>query len=317
MSNFPLVSVLIPLYNKENYIAETINSVLNQVYPNVELIIVDDGSTDNSFNIAEQFISPNIHLFKQSNKGASAARNKAFELSKGVFIQYLDGDDLLHPNKIMEQMSILMQHSLSISTAHWQYFNGEMEENRQDERKELCRNYDDLIDFLLKIMCHGFPIHAWLIPRLIIEKAGKWDEKVFVFDDKDFMMRLILEADSIQFCDAAYCYYRMLSDEKHLSARRDHDVLLGALRHIDNATAYFSTLPIDARPVLACLHKKLLIIALQDIKIINELQNRSIKLGRVPNCNSNKWVRLCEKTMGVRLMFLLVYFRAKYFNITG
>jgi glycosyltransferase involved in cell wall biosynthesis len=312
-SNFPLVSVLIPLYNKEIFVAETITSVLNQTYPNIEIIIVDDGSTDKSFDIANSFVSNKVRVFKQANKGASAARNKAFGLSKGDFIQYLDGDDLLHPHKIAEQMKILSDNLLSLSTAHWQYFFDSCEDIRQDEKLNLLRDFNDLNEFLFMTTCHGFPIHAWLIPRLVIEKSKKWDEEISIFDDKDFMMHLILNVDSILFCDSAYCYYRIPQQNTNLSARRDRQALLGGLKHIDNAEKYFSTLKTtDSYRVIACLYKKLLLIALDDKEIINDIKQRSIKLGFAPDCSRSFFIRSSEKIFGIRFTFWLVYFRAKY-----
>ena len=103
--NNPKVSILIPLYNSEEYIAETIDSCLNQTYDNIEIIIVDDGSTDAGLEIARQYEIKyeNIKVKTQKNSGAPVARNKAFALSTGEYIQYIDADDLLHPDKIYLQ----------------------------------------------------------------------------------------------------------------------------------------------------------------------------------------------------------------------
>src|SRR5579875_322194 len=101
----PLISIIIPLYNAEKYIIETIDSALQQSYKNIEIIIIDDGSTDSSFNVAETYKSDNIIVVKQENKGASAARNHGLKLAKGEYIQFLDADDILDVNKIEYQIN--------------------------------------------------------------------------------------------------------------------------------------------------------------------------------------------------------------------
>ncbi|HZX58320.1 MAG TPA: glycosyltransferase family A protein, partial [Mucilaginibacter sp.] len=103
----PLVSIIIPVYNSEKHLAETISSALEQTWPNKEIIIVDDGSADNSLAIAKSFASENVKVFHQPNKGASAARNKGIQEAKGDYIQFLDADDLLMPNKIAAQVKQL------------------------------------------------------------------------------------------------------------------------------------------------------------------------------------------------------------------
>ena len=98
----PYFSVIIPLYNKEKYIEKNIKSVLNQLFNDFEIIIVDDGSTDNSVNIVSQFNSPKIKIIKQSNKGAGAARNLGINHAKADYIALLDADDCWHEVHLTE-----------------------------------------------------------------------------------------------------------------------------------------------------------------------------------------------------------------------
>ncbi len=313
--NLPLVSVLMPLFNKEQYIAEAITSVLNQTYQNIELIVVDDGSTDDGFNIALKFASENVHVYKQANQGASEARNKAFSLSKGDFIQYLDADDLLDSNKIEEQVKRIYDKPGTIATAHWQYFAQHIEEDRHDENAILMHDFDDMTDFLLKITRRGFPIHAWLIPREAIIKAGQWDKSIYIFEDRDFYLRLMPLVKSVIFCERAFCYYRMPQKGRNLSVRRDEQVLIGSLKYIDNAEkSFFKIQNEEAKQTLACLYKKLLLVATNDKKIIKELRHRSVRLKIAPNCGKNAIIKWCEKLLGVRATFELIYFQAKYLS---
>ena len=94
------VSIVVPLYNKENTIKKTIDSILNQTYKNFELIIVDDGSTDKSVDIVKSYNSPKIRLYQKQNGGPSAARNYGVNKSYGDWIIFIDADDVFYPNSI-------------------------------------------------------------------------------------------------------------------------------------------------------------------------------------------------------------------------
>src|SRR5262249_6685849 len=102
----PLVSILIPAYNAERWISDTIQSALDQTWKHKEIIIVDDGSQDNTLTIARRFASKDVLVTQQVNQGASAARNKTFSLCQGEFVQWLDADDLLSPDKIEKQVAL-------------------------------------------------------------------------------------------------------------------------------------------------------------------------------------------------------------------
>src|SRR5688500_17742234 len=100
----PLVSILIPAYNAEQWIASTIGSALAQTWERKEVIIVDDGSSDGTLAAARRFASGSVRVIAQDNQGASGARNTAFAACQGDYIQWLDADDLLHPEKVAVQM---------------------------------------------------------------------------------------------------------------------------------------------------------------------------------------------------------------------
>src|SRR4030095_3269404 len=105
----PLVSILIPAYNPERWVPDTIRSALAQTWPRKEIIIVHDGSTGRTAAVARHIVFPNLFVVTQQNQGASAARNKALELCQGDYVQWLDADDLLAPEKIATQPPRLSQ----------------------------------------------------------------------------------------------------------------------------------------------------------------------------------------------------------------
>ena len=135
MGDSPLVSVIIPVYNAGLYLAEAVKSILDQNYRPIEIIIVDDGSTDNSAEVAKSFGSSVSYHF-QPNAGAGAARNRGVDLSKGVFLSFLDADDLWVEGKLSRQMSILAgDPELSMVFGHvQQFFSPDLDE---EERKKI------------------------------------------------------------------------------------------------------------------------------------------------------------------------------------
>ncbi|MDZ8188160.1 MAG: glycosyltransferase family A protein [Nostoc sp. ChiSLP02] len=110
MANNPLVSVIIPVYNCNQYLAQAIESVLSQTYQPIEIIVVDDGSTDNSAEVAKHY-APLIRYCFQSNAGSGAARNRGIELAQGEFFAFLDADDLWVKDKLMHQMAAFNNNS--------------------------------------------------------------------------------------------------------------------------------------------------------------------------------------------------------------
>src|SRR5690625_639570 len=99
--SLPLVTIIIPVYNVEKYIEECINSILEQTYSNIEIIAIDDGSTDNSLKILKQYSSDKLYIYKHDkNKGQAAARNLGIEVSNGEYILFVDSDDLIRKDAV-------------------------------------------------------------------------------------------------------------------------------------------------------------------------------------------------------------------------
>ena len=119
--NQPLVSVVIPNYNGAEFLDESIRSVLNQNYPKLELIVVDDGSTDESLLILQKY-DTKIELIRQSNKGSAAARNAGINVANGEFIALLDADDIWEENKISIQMKLIESENYDLVYCSGQQF---------------------------------------------------------------------------------------------------------------------------------------------------------------------------------------------------
>src|SRR5712691_12184448 len=119
----PLVSILIPAFNARATIAETLASAIQQTWRRKEIIVVDDGSRDDTRTIVEAFAGDGVRVVTQDNQGAAAARNKALSLSSGDYLQWLDADDLLAPDKVAAQMQALeCPNGRTVLSASWGYF---------------------------------------------------------------------------------------------------------------------------------------------------------------------------------------------------
>ena len=227
--DYPLVSVLIPAYNAADYIAETISSVLAQTWPNLEVIVVDDGSKDATLAKARQF-EGKVQVVTQTNAGASAARNHAFSLAAGEYIQYLDADDLLHPDKIKAQMHCLAgQPTTVISASAWAMFYTVPDENAL-QPTILWRDYSNPVDWLVDAWQNVVWMQpsAWLAHRTLLEAAGPWNEELSLHDDGEFFCRVLLRSSKIKFCSEAKSFYRKgLSNS--LSTTRNEKAILSHL----------------------------------------------------------------------------------------
>ncbi len=212
MSLLPLVSVLIPAYNAGPWIAETLESVLAQSWPHTEIIVVDDGSADNTLEVARRFEARGVRVFTRPNSGAAAARNHAFRESSGSYIQYIDADDLLATDKIEKQMQRLAQLDYPqevLLSGRFAYFELQAGD-KESEDIPLYRDFPNPLDWIDIAWNLGYFNHVagWLVPRALIEKAGPWNEALSLNDDGEFFGRVVLESRSVLHVDAAKSFYR-------------------------------------------------------------------------------------------------------------
>jgi glycosyltransferase involved in cell wall biosynthesis len=207
----PLVSILIPAFNAEYWIKETIHSALAQTWPRKEIVVVDDGSSDATVATVRRFGSPLVKVVAQENQGAAAARNLAYSNCQGDYIQWLDADDLLSPSKLELQMEALQKHNArrTLVASSW----GTFYYRTQRLRMRPSVLWEDLppVEWTLRKMEHNtyMPIHSWLISRELAELAGPWDTRLSLDDDGEYLSRVILNSDGIHFVPHATALYRM------------------------------------------------------------------------------------------------------------
>ncbi len=155
MKSGPLVSVIMPLYNKRLYVGSSIESVKKQTYPNWELIIVDDGSTDGSAELVPQD-DRRIRLLRQPNRGPGAARNRGFQMASGDYIAFIDADDCYYPFKLEKEMDLLWNGKKAewMMSAYDYLLNGEttryyMKDINNTEIKDETLVFDDALNQLI------------------------------------------------------------------------------------------------------------------------------------------------------------------------
>jgi len=206
-----LVSILIPAYNAEYWIRDTIVSAINQTWPKKEIIVVDDGSRDQTLSIARQLASKEVSVVTQPNQGAAAARNHAFSICQGDYIQWLDADDLLAPNKIARQLKALDQgvSKRTLLSSAWGRFMYRPHRASFVPTALWC----DLspVEWLLYKMGQNIWMQTatWLVSRELTEAAGPWNTQLLGDDDGEYFCRILLASNGTRFIPEAKVFYRL------------------------------------------------------------------------------------------------------------
>ncbi|MEE1945141.1 glycosyltransferase family A protein [Pedobacter sp. KR3-3] len=257
----PLISVIIPAYNAEKYIGDTLNSVLSQTYAHLEIIVVNDGSTDETLAKVQSFSDDRIKIVSQVNSGASSAKQLGLAHIHGEFVQYLDADDLLSEDKIEVQVKALANHPHKIavcSTVHFHTNESYTEQLPSPYEDGFLYSTDDPASFLINLWGGNgqggsmIQPNAFLTPAAVIEKAGPWNLTISPCADEDgeYFCRAILASDGLVFTPKALNYYRKFDNKNSLSALKSYQSLLNLYRstllkadalfaHTRNETAKF------------------------------------------------------------------------------
>jgi glycosyltransferase involved in cell wall biosynthesis len=281
-----LVSILIPCFNAEKWIAETLESAIAQTCQNKEIIVVDDGSTDRSLAIAKKFESPILKIISQENLGAGATRNRALMEAQGEFIQYLDADDLLSSRKIEEQILLLQQNlpgKVAVCGAI-HFFDGQIpDKGIFDDGLPFLVDSDDPLEWLLKLLGAdgvGGMVHpgAWLIPRKVADKVGFWDEQPSPDDDGEYFARVVLASNGICRATNIMSYYRKHQTSNNLSKGNSEKLQWGALRSLDLKAHYIlkETNSLRAKRTLAKHYMERAILAYPAYPAITEMALKKV-----------------------------------------
>lgn len=207
----PLVSILIPAHNAKEWVGAAIASALGQTWRRKEIIVVDDGSTDETLSVVRQFESNEVRVVTQPNQGAAAARNKALSLSCGDYIQWLDADDLLSPDKVALQMQAAEEskNRRTLFSSPWAYFRYRPAKAKFIPNPLWC----DLspTEWLIRKWEGNWHMQTatWLVSRELTEAAKPWDTRLLGDDDGEYFSRVINASNCIRFVPQSRVYYRI------------------------------------------------------------------------------------------------------------
>ena len=251
----PLVSILIPAYNAADWITYTLQSAIAQTWPRKEIIVVDDGSSDRTAEVARRLASKEVSIVSTSNNGLSAAVNQAYKLCQGDYIQELDSDDILAPDKIEKQISALRESDSKriLLSSPWAYF------HYRTRRAQFMRNslWQDLspVEWLLRKMQENLHMQnaTWLVSRELAEQAGPWDTSLQYDQDGEYFCRVLLASEGTRFVPEARVFYRA-SGSNRISFIGNSDTKKNSLlRSLKLHIQYIRSLEESERVRMACL----------------------------------------------------------------
>ncbi|WP_020482957.1 glycosyltransferase family 2 protein [Methylomonas sp. MK1] len=209
MNNPPLISIIIPVYNSEKYLEEALQSALSQTYNNIEIIAVNDGSTDSSQDILKKY-ADSIKILSQPNLGASAARNLGVSVSSGDILAFLDSDDIWDKNKLERQLEVLENHPEAIglySDVRYIDAQGNLIKATDAYRTGWCSG-NILEPLLFGKGVFGFSPSLVIIRRKNFELAGGFPEDVRQYEDYGLWLKLSLQGPFLYLIDTLSSYRR-------------------------------------------------------------------------------------------------------------
>ena len=234
MKKDPLVSIIIPAYNAEKYIKTTINSALKQTYQNIEIIVIDDGSTDKTKNIIQSIQDPRIIYIHQENQGQSAARNAGIKIAKGEYIALLDSDDLFLPQKIEKQVNFLEIHP-DCGVCYCKIYN--FFDDRPDKLfYNPVPNYSGFIfDKLLKHSVVN-PLTA-VLRKEHLERYGGFKDDWRRCDEQYLWLKLAFNKVKFCYLDEVSAYYRVSKNSlsnQSVYLKENYEKFLGLLDMVES-----------------------------------------------------------------------------------
>ena len=207
--SLPLVSICIPCHNAAPYIGAALDSVLSQTWKHLEIIVVNDGSTDGTDVILEQYRESGVRVIHEKCGSAAKARNRALKEATGDYIKFFDADDLLSPEMIERQMARLDCRIDAVASSEWGRFHGDLSTFKSNPQS-VWRDMEST-EWLVEAWHDARPMMQpgmFLIPTTILEESGGWDEELTLIDDFEFFARVLCHSKEVLFTSEAVLYYR-------------------------------------------------------------------------------------------------------------
>ena len=209
---YPLISVIIPVYNVEKYLPFSLESVMRQTYKNLEIILVDDGSKDESGNICEKYAKKDnrLRVIHQQNSGVSVARNTGIAACRGEYVGFVDSDDLIHERLFERLLDELQKNHADLSVCDLLRFKDSSEMNQKTEKKEaVLYSQEQYLKKFFKIGSQTIEYYPWnkLYKRTLLTE-DQYPKGVRDGEDIFATLKAVLRADKIAVFDEQLYFYR-------------------------------------------------------------------------------------------------------------
>ena len=201
-----LVSIIIPCFNAHKWLREAIESCLQQTYPQIEIIVIDDASTDNSLDIIKSYENQIIWESFSKNRGGCCARNRGFAISKGEYIQFLDADDYILPEKIARQVDFLELTKNDVVYGDWRHQLNLPDGTSILEEIKISGQQEDILASLISNWWTA--VASILYCRNAVENSDGWDENLAIVQDKDFFISVVMNGAKVAYQPGCYSIYR-------------------------------------------------------------------------------------------------------------
>jgi glycosyltransferase involved in cell wall biosynthesis len=305
-----LVSICMPCHNAEKYVGEAVESVLNQTYKNIELIVVNDGSTDRSGEVLEKYRMKGVKVVTEKCGSASGARNRAFREAKGDYVKFFDADDILSPEMVEKQIERLGGRKDAVAMSEWgRFYNDDIRTYRPNPQTV----WKDMIgvDWLVEAIRDAQPMMQagmFLISKKIIEKAGPWNENLTLIDDFEYFSRLFCETKLILFVPGTTLYYRS-GNKNSLSKRKSKKARESECESLILGTKYILNIRQDKIALLACANicqNTIYDLYPKHNKLREQMQRRINECGGAQICPSGgRYFQLLRPWIGWKLARIL------------
>lgn len=208
MIELPLISIIIPVYNTEKYVNRCLDSIINQTYKNIDVIIVDDGSTDNAGKMCDKYaiIDSRIRVFHMVNRGVSAARNFGIENARGKYLTFIDSDDYVDKNFILSMYNELINSNADISICGYaQEHNGEFCPHYSKDIVEKLNNQEMIVQMLMQIKYSYSPWDKLFVTSIV--KEERFPEDISNNEDLFFVYNVMKKCSTAVFNSRPLYFY--------------------------------------------------------------------------------------------------------------
>jgi glycosyltransferase involved in cell wall biosynthesis len=313
-----LVSIVVPCFNAERFLAETLDSAFAQTYPHTEIIVIDDGSTDGTAEVIRSYAGRLTAEFG-SNRGASAARNRGTALARGEFIQYLDADDLLPAHAIEHRVAALQKTGADVAYSDWEKLT-ELETGGFDISERVVRRIEDVHPVLQIALITDFwaPPAALTYRRTIVDKIGGWKEWLPIIQDARFLQDAGLAGGQFVYSPSVGAQYRV-HREASLSRRSSAAFVADVFKNACDLQATFEVrgvLNVAERSALASIYNYTArSLFFQDRTAFRECVTRLYEVEQGFRLNWPKVASLASKMLGFAAATTLLSLLTKFQHV--